>query len=166
MQGPTYYPQPFDQLAAVFRRSGSDQKATRVLIEKRRKRRETLPTWWRKFGDWFLDFSTLYGWQAWRPLVAGFLAFLHVFGLVVVAQAADLVSGPLDVNSSYHPFIHTLDVFLPIVDLGVESHWTIDTEGGGALAWLVVSYLWFLKLIGWGTVTLALAAVTRIVQRE
>ena len=166
LQGPEYFPQPYDQLAAVFRRDGQDQEAKDVLVAKRRRRRETLPDWWRKLGDVLLDLSMLYGWQAWRPLVGGSVVFLYVFGLVLIAQAAGLVDGPSDATSSYHPFIHALDIFLPIVDLGVESHWMIDTASGGALAWLVISYLWFLKLVGWGTITLALAAVTRIVQRE
>ncbi len=165
-QRPGYHPQPFDQLAAVFQRSGRDHEATRVLIEKRRKRRETLQGWWRKFGDALLDLSVLYGWQAWRPLAAGFAIFLLVFGLVLAAQAVGLIVSLSDVASPYNPFIHALDVFLPIVDLGVESRWTIDTANGGAFAWLVMAFLWTLKLVGWGTVTLALAALTGIVKRD
>ena len=161
-----YHPQPFDQLAAVFQRSGRDHEATRVLIEKRRKRRETLQGWWRKFGDALLDLSVLYGWQAWRPLAAGFAIFLLVFGLVLAAQAVGLIVSLSDVASPYNPFIHALDVFLPIVDLGVESRWTIDTANGGAFAWLVMAFLWTLKLVGWGVVTLALAALTGIVKRD
>ena len=165
-QGPGYHPQPFDQLAAVFRRSGQDHEATQVLIEKRRKRRQTLPNLWHKCWDRLLDYSVRYGWQAWRPLVLGLGVFLIVLGLVIGAQSVGLVTGPSDVMSSYHPLVHALDVFLPIVDLGVESRWAVDTANGGWFAWLVMACLWFLKLVGWGTVTLALAAVTGIVKRE
>ena len=166
LQGSEYYPQPFDQLASVFRRNGQDHEATEVLIAKLRKRRETLPTRWQKCWDRFLDFSVRYGWQAWRPLVLGLGVFLIVLGLVIGAQAVGLVMGPSDVMSSYHPLVHALDVFLPIVDLGVESRWAVDTASGGWFAWLVMACLWFLKLVGWGAVTLALAAVTGIVKRE
>ena len=166
IQRPGYHPQPFDQLAAVFRRNGQDYEARDVLVAKRRKRRGTLQRLRSRRWDWFLEKSVLYGWQPWRPLVLGLGVFLHVLGLVIGAQAAGFVVGPPDTTASYHPLIHALDVFLPFVELGVESSWTIDTNSGGALAWLVISYLWFLKLLGWGTVTLALAAVTRIVQRE
>ncbi len=165
-QTPGYHPQPFDQLAAVFRRNGQDHEAREVLIAKRRKRRETLHGWWRKCGDRFLDFSMRYGWQPWRPLVFGFGVLLLVFGLVSRADAAGLVVSLSDVASPYNAFIHALDVFLPVVDLAVESHWTIDTASGGEFAWLVMAFLWFLKLVGWGTVTMAVAALTGIVKRE
>ena len=46
------------------------------------------------------------------------------------------VTSPSDVMSSYHPLIHVLDVFLPVVDLGVESRWTIDTTAAaGSPGW-------------------------------
>ena len=137
-----------------------------MLVAKRRKRRTTLAGWWHKLGDALLDLSMLYGWQAWRPLVGGSVVFLYVFGLVLIAQAAGLLVGHSDTISSYHPFFHALDVFLPDCGPGIEITVTIDTESGGALAWLVMVYLWFLKLVGWGTVTLALAAVTGVVKRE
>ena len=161
-----YHPQPFDQLAAVFRRNGQDQEARDVLVAKRRKRRTTLRGWWSKRWDEFLDLSMLYGWQAWRPLVVGFVLFLYVFGLLICVQAAGFLNTSADSVTPYNPFIHALDVFVPIVDLGIESRWGIDTASGGSLAWLVLAYLWLLKLVGWGTVTLALAALTGIVKRE
>ena len=165
-QPESFQPQPFDQLAAVFRRSGHDQEAKDVLVAKRRKRRETLQRLRSRCWDWFLDKSVLYGWQPWRPLVGGSVVLLAVLGLVIGAQAMGQVTSPSDVMSSYHPLVHVLDVFLPVVDLGVESRWTIDTSSGGWFAWLVMACLWFLKLVGWGTVTLALAAVTGIVRRQ
>jgi len=165
-QSEPYQPQPFDQLAAVFRRSGHDQEARDVLVAKRRKRRETLQILRSRYWDWFLDWSVLYGWQPWRPLISGFVVFLVVLGLVIGAQAASLITATAGVISTYHPLVHALDVFLPVVDLGIESNWTVDTAGGGWFAWLVMACLWFLKLVGWGTVTLALAAVTGVVKRE
>ena len=166
LRPPGYYPQPFDQLAAVYRRNGQDHEARAVLIEKRRARRETLKGWPRKLWDILLDRSVLYGWQPWRPLLFGFGVLLLVSGLVSRADATGLVVSLSDVVSPYNPFIHALDVFLPIVDLGVESRWTIDTASGGSFASLVVISLWILKLVGWGVVTLALAALTGIVKRD
>ena len=161
-----YHPQPYDQLAAVFRRSGDDREARDVLIAKRRKRRRNLSGWPGKSWDFLLDCTVLYGWQPWRALVIGLVLLMIVFGLVTAAQAAGLVLGPSDVMASYHPFIHALDVFLPIIDLGLESRWAIDTASGGAFGWLVRVSLWALPVVGWVTVTLALAAVTGIVKRE
>ena len=161
-----YRPQPFDQLAAVFRQNGQEQEAREVLIAKRRKRREGLRGWPSKCWDHLQDRMLLYGWQPWRALVIGLVLLMIVFGLVTAAQAAGLVLGPSDVVSSYHPFIHALDVFLPVIDLGLESRWEIDTARGGWFAWLVRVSLWALPVVGWITVTLALAAVTGIVKRE
>ena len=172
------HPQPFDQLAAVFRRNGQDQEARDVLVAKRRKRRRDLKSHerHRRFGalkawvnwlwDAFLDRSVLYGWQPWRPLLLGGAIFLISFVLVSVADAKGYVDDFTVGALPYTSFIHTLDVFLPIVDLGVESHWMIDTSNNDAFAWLVMWFLWALKLVGWGTVTLALAALTGIVKRE
>ena len=161
-----YHPQPFDQLTAVFRRSGQDQEARDVLIAKRRKRRGTFQGRPSKGWDAFLDWSVRYGWQPWRPLVGGSAFFLIVMGFVSAAQAAGLVVSLSEEASAYNSFIHTLDVFLPIVDLSVESRWMIDTSNNDSFAWLVTWLLWALKLVGWGTVTLALAALTGIVKRE
>ena len=161
-----YRPQPFDQLAAVFRQNGQDQEAREVLIDKRRKRRENLRAWPSKCWDYLQDLMLLYGWQPWRALAIGLVLLVIVFGLVTAAQAVGLVLGPSDVTASYHPFIHALDVFLPIIDLGLESRWTIDTASGGAFAWLVRVSLWALPVVGWVSITLALAALTGIVKRE
>ena len=165
-QSSGYRPQPFDQLATVFRQNGQEQQARDVLIDKRRMRRENLRGWPSRSWDYLQDWTVLYGWQPWRSLAIGLVALLTVFGLVTAAQAAGLVVGPSDVVSSYHPLIHALDAFLPVIDLGLESRWEIDTAHGGWFAWLVRVSLWALPVVGWVTVTLALAAVTGIVKRE
>ncbi len=165
-QTPNYHPQPFDQLAAVYRRNGQEHEARDVLVEKLRRRRQTLNGLRSRLWDRFLDKSFLYGWQPWRPLVLGFVIFLAVFGLVTGAQVKGLVIGPSDATSTFYPFTMVVDVFLWNVDLGTESRWMIDTDGGGVYASIVEGSLWLLKLVGWGTITLALAARTRIVRRE
>lgn len=166
LQGPGYHPQPFDQLAAVFRLNGQEQEARNVLVAKLRKRRETLHGLRSRCWDCFLDKSFLYGWQPWRPLAVALVVLLVAFGLVSGAQACSLVVGPSDATSPFFPFTLVVDVFLWNVDLGAESRWAIDTENGGVYALLVDGSLWLLKLVGWGAITLALAARTRIVRRE
>lgn len=161
-----YRPQLFDQLATVYMKNGQEEQARDVLIAKRRKRRESLRGWPSRSWDYLQDWTVLYGWQPWRALVIGLVLLMIVFGLVTAAQAVGLVLGPSDVIASYHPFVHALDVFLPIIDLGLESRWAIDTATGGAFAWLVRVSLWALPVVGWVTITLALAALTGIVKRE
>ena len=165
-QHPGYHPQPFDQLATVFRRGGREQEARDVLISKRRVRRESLKGRYSKSWDTFLDWALLYGWQPWRPLVLGVLVLLVAIGLVFGAEAVEIVAGQSDSISSFHPLVFALDVFLPIIDLGVESSWSIDTSGNNRFAWIVTWYLWVAKLVGWATVTLALAALTGVVKKD
>ena len=166
LQGPGYFPQPYDQLAAVFRREGREHEARDLLVAKLRRRRETLPSLWSRCWDWFLDKSLLYGLQTWRPLLVGSTILLLAFSLVSGAQAAGLVVGPSDVASPFYPFTLVVDVFLWNVDLGAESRWSIDIDRGGIFAWLVTGFLWILKLVGWGTITLALAGRSRIFKRD
>ena len=165
-----YYPQPFDQLATVFRRNGQDQEAAEVLIAKQRARRNTLQGWWSRYCDAFLYWSVRYGWQPWRPFRAGVVAvLLPVYGIVLAVQATGLGIGLSDAPAWIHPIIlgfFTLDYFLPIVDLGIDLFWKIDTASGETFAWLAVLFLWILGLVGWVVVTLALAALTGIVKRE
>jgi len=165
-QPESYYPQPLDQLAAVYLRSGQEQRARHILIAKRRKRRDSLRGWRGKTWDYLQDLTVLYGWEPWRALAIGLGLFLTVFGLVAWAQALDLVLAPSDVFSSYHPLIHALDAFLPVIDLGLDSHWVIDTARGGWFAWLVRVCLWSLPVVGWVTLALTVAAMTGVVKRE
>ena len=97
-------------------------------------------------------------------LLLGLVALLIGLGLLIGAQRNGLVIEPP--TPWFIPLFLILDVFLPIVSLGVDSNWDIDTDRGGTFAWIVVVYLWFLTLVGWATVTLALAALTGIVKRE
>ena len=161
-----YRSQPFNQLSAFYRRSGQDQEAMDVWVAKRRARRVAELRWHRKTLDTLLDWSMLYGLQPWRPLLLGVMIFILAFGLILAAQATGSIVGPSDQISAYHPLIHALDVFLPGVDLGVESLWKFDTSRDDAFAWLVIALLWVLRLAGWIFVTLAPVALTGFVRRE
>ena len=136
----------------------------RYSIQKRRKRRATaLLTGGIRSWDRFLDFSVRYGWQRLAGrLMGGAAIFLLVFALVVSAQAVDLNLGPPDTTASYHPFVHALDVFLPIIDLGIESRWAIRHDKWRRVLLAGESPLWVLPVVGRISVTLAVAAFTGI----
>ena len=168
LQPAGYRSQPFDQLATVLRRNGQDHEAREVLIAKHRARRATLATFRAKSWDRFLDYSVLYGWQPWRPLVfPGAVALLVGIALLEAAHCVGITSGVTGLLPSiFHSLFLALDVSLPIVDLGIRSEWEIDPGRGGAFAAVLTIYLWVLELIGWAVVTLALAALTGIVRRD
>jgi hypothetical protein len=68
-----------------------------------------------------------------------------------------------DMTASYPwiiKFLLSLDRFLPGVDLGVAKEWSPSSTG---ICLLAFAYWYFLKLIGWITIPIALAAIyTRI----
>jgi hypothetical protein len=84
--------QPYEQLAAAYRKAGQDDDAREVTIARRAdKRKYGQLNSYRWLGNWFLDWSVKYGYQTWRAgagLTAVFVIFL-VFSFV--AQRAHLM---------------------------------------------------------------------------
>jgi len=57
--------------------------------------------------------------------------------------------------AAYSPLWYSLELFLPVVDLGMAKEWRPESSAG----WRVV-YARFHQLAGWVLVPVALAAVT------
>jgi len=77
-----YSPQIYEQLAAVYRRTGHDEDARRILIAKQR-RRFAQGNLAGKLGGFLLDCTVGYGYRTWLALVwlAGLLALgTYLFG--------------------------------------------------------------------------------------
>ena len=77
----SYSPQPYEELAAHYRRLGHDDEARRVLLAKQRQRRQQLP-WWKRCWGWLQDGLAGYGYAPGRALlilagafIAGWLVF-------------------------------------------------------------------------------------------
>jgi hypothetical protein len=75
-----YRPQPYEQLAAFYRRTGRDEDARQVLLAKQRHQRTTLHAPGRAFGQ-LLDWAVGYGYRPW--LAAIWLAALLATGTAV-----------------------------------------------------------------------------------
>lgn len=91
--------QPYEQLAAVYRRAGQDASAREVAIAKRRDlRRYGSLSPWRRAGNWALDAAIGYGYKTWRAAVA----LVAVYGLAVwlawLAQRTGVIV-PVDTSS-------------------------------------------------------------------
>jgi hypothetical protein len=91
--GEDFWPQPYEQLASVFRDMGHDDDARAVLIEKERlqrfarRQRARHPLWRAALGviDWVLGATIVYGRQ---PLLAfAWLGVFWIIGVAVFAQA-------------------------------------------------------------------------------
>jgi hypothetical protein len=176
-QLPHFRPQPYDQLARVFRRMGWEAEAVEVLIAKQKDLiRYGKLSWWGKLTRRILGVTIGYGYRPRRAFFWG-LAFVIAGGLIFKwAYTHDLMvpvkilTDPLYRESGTIPtgyprfqdWAYSLDVFLPIVDLHQESFWLPDAgKPWGATLWL---YLRLHILAGWVFSTLFVSGVTGLVK--
>lgn len=147
-----YAPQPYEQLAAQYRQNGQDQEARRVLLEKQRQRRSTLNRPTRILG-YLLDGVVGYGYRTW--LAGVWLVAFWVLGTVTftVQPSAPRSSAGPELN----PALQSLDLLLPIIDLGHDGAW----RPGGASQYISA----LLVLVGWTLTTAAVAGLTRLLNR-
>ncbi|MFG3254743.1 membrane-associated oxidoreductase [Streptomyces sp. NPDC048172] len=149
-----YIPSAYEQLTASYRRIGDDVAARTVQLAKQRRHRATLPPPARLWGH-LQDATVGYGFRPMRA--AGWLAGLLLVGTVTygLRPPRPLKSGEAP---GFHALAYTLDLLLPIIDLGQEKSYTPD----GAYQWL--SYA--LVLAGWVLATTFAAGVTRVLSRQ
>ncbi|MDH2424630.1 hypothetical protein [Sphaerisporangium sp. TRM90804] len=147
-----YTPQIYDQLSAVYRRAGREEDARKVAIAKLWHRRRVLNPGGR-LVNWLLYLTVGYGYRTW--LAGVWLAALTAVGTWVFAHSpmTPTVTSP----PAFVPLAYTLDVLLPIVDLGQDGAWRPQA---GAL------YLgWALIAAGWILTTAVVAGLTGVLKR-
>ncbi|MFI0357139.1 hypothetical protein [Actinomadura sp. 9N407] len=111
-----YQPQPYERLAQTYRSLGLDADGRFVLLAKARDRRkiQSVP---RKIIGWAQDVLVGYGYRPFRA--ASWLMGLLALGTIVFS-----LRPPGILNEDDHPhfnaFFYTLDLLLPIGDLGQE----------------------------------------------
>jgi hypothetical protein len=149
-----YAPQSYETLAAMYRRLGDDAAARAVLLARERERRAQLP-WYGRAWSWLQEITVGYGY---RPLRA--TAWLGVFLAV-----GTLVFGlhhpppfPGTTPPAFNPFIYTVDLLVPLVDLGMRNSYNPQ----GPQRWLA----YFLIAVGWIFVTTIAAGTLRVLRRE
>jgi hypothetical protein len=149
-----YQPQPYEQLAAYYRRAGHDSDVRRVLLAKQRHRRATLSTPGRAAGR-ILDATVGYGYRPW--LAAIWLALLLTAGTVTFAinRPHPLPGGPVP---PFNPFTFTLDLLIPIGAFGLRDAYAAT----GAAQWLTYALI----AAGWILATAVIAGVTRAVRSD
>jgi hypothetical protein len=149
-----YLPQPYEQLAASYRRLGHDADARTVLLAKQRVRNRTMPAALRVWGL-LQDVTTGYGYRPGR-------AALWLVGLITAGTIIFGLHHPHPVSSSgnaeFNPFFYTLDLLLPVVSYGQQSAFS----PAGAYQWL--SYA--LITAGWIFATTIIAGLTRALSRN
>jgi hypothetical protein len=111
-----YQPQPYERLAQTYRALGLDADGRTVLLAKARDRRKTqgLP---RKIVSWLQDILVGYGYRPFRA--ASWLVGLLAFGTIVFSLHKPPVLNADD-RPHFNAFFYTLDLLLPVGDLGQE----------------------------------------------
>ncbi|MFJ3790716.1 oxidoreductase [Kitasatospora sp. NPDC090091] len=150
---PGYAPQPYEQLAAWYRKIGHDDDARRVLLAKQRRRRRTLSPLGRVWGR-LLDVTVGYGYRPWQAAV--WLAVLVAAGATVFAHGQPTQTQPGQ-GAPFNPVVYTLDLLIPIGGFGQRTAWYWSDYHQWVGYGLVGA--------GWLLTTAALAGVTRALNR-
>ncbi|MFK0279819.1 hypothetical protein ACIQVL_05000 [Streptomyces sp. NPDC090499] len=148
-----FAPQPYEQLATVYQRQGWDAAARTVLVAKQRSLRPTL-AFPARLWSLLQDATVGYGY---RPLRAVWLLVC----LLVVGSALFAARPPEPVGGGpyprFQPVIYTLDLLLPLVDLGQERAY----EPSGAMQWVGIVLIG----TGWLLATTVAAGAGRVLRR-
>ncbi|MCO6011262.1 hypothetical protein NE236_40565 [Actinoallomurus purpureus] len=152
---PGFRPQPYEQLAETYRRTGNDAYARNVLLAKERRRRSGLPLPIRVWG-YLQDATVGYGYRPWRA--AGWLALMLIVGTVAFHTRHPLAAEP-GKAPPFNAFIYTLDLLLPIIDLGQRKAYL---PPAGWLQWLMYGFV----VLGWVLATTIAAGITRALRRQ
>ena len=153
-----YVPQPYDELAASYRRAGEPDAARQVLIAKQRARRRMLPLHG-KILNILLHWTVGYGYQIWKAGVC--LLLLVGLGWVLFDLLHPnylIASKPLRERPQFHAGLYALDLLLPIGDLNYQGAWI--ARGWARLCWLG----WI--ILGWILATVVIAGLTGISKRD
>ncbi|MDF5752219.1 hypothetical protein [Spongiactinospora sp. TRM90649] len=147
-----YRPQPYEQLAAWYRRIGHEPDARRVLLAKQRERRATLRLAGRVWGR-LLDAIVGYGYRPW--LAGVWAAVLLVIGTTVFRFMPPAKIDMEEVRS-FDAFVYTLDLLVPVSVFEQRGAW----EPVGWTQWLAN----VLIAAGWVLATALIAGATRVLR--
>jgi hypothetical protein len=147
-----HQPQPYEQLAAHYTAVGQPAEARKVMLASERIHSRTKTPLAR---TWSLlqDVTIGYGYQPWRAVA--WLAILLTLGSIVFAIAPP---PPLGIAPHFNSVSYTLDLLLPVVDLGQKHAF----NPAGAEQWF--SYL--LAAARWVLVTTVAAGAARVLRRR
>jgi hypothetical protein len=158
-----YAPQPYEQLAAVYRRAGNHEGARTVAIAKQQARRAQAKRWWVRWPSraWsgFLRWTIGYGY---RPALAlPWLAGLFAVGWLVFDHAYQTHLRPAGLGSEqpeFNPARYTLDLLLPVANLKQRDAFVPH----GYAAW----WAFGLSFAGWLLAVVVVAGLTGVFKRD
>jgi hypothetical protein len=113
-------------------------------------------TWPLAFVDLFQQYVLGFGHSPLPPMLWS-LVFIVVGGIIF--RKKDNMEAKVDKPSTFSGAWYSLELFLPIVDLGVAKEWRPKSESGWRVAYARVH-----QMAGWILVPVALAATTGVVK--
>lgn len=149
---PTYSPQPYSQLADVFRAAGYKAKANAILYEGRERERSEA-TGIEKWGLSLLKWTIGYGLGH-----RYFRALFWIGGLVVLGVMVLRVTGEGRRNGMPWGIAFSLDQLLPIVKLR-ECHYDVELEGFARY------YFYAQKVMGYVLASFLVAGLSGLTQQ-
>jgi hypothetical protein len=164
----------------VYRKAGQDTQARDVAIARRADlRRYGKLNPYRRFGNWFLDWTIKFGYQTWRAGVGLAVVFLIFWMFSYLAQQGHLMvavgeteglhylPSATQCTSSYpcfYPFGYTIDTVIPLIDVHQAAYWGPD--GHTPLGHVWVACTWAATVAGWALATLLVAGYTGLVRQD
>lgn len=147
-----YRPQPYEHLARHLRQTGHEVDARTVLLVKQRRRRRQLSL---AGAAWGLLQDGLVGY-GYRPTRAA----LWLLVLTALGTTAFSLNPPAGraAGTAFNPLVYTVDLLIPIVNLGQERAFGIT----GRAQWLA----YVLTAMGWILFTAVAGALTRTFNRS
>ncbi|HEV2754245.1 MAG TPA: hypothetical protein VG318_00515 [Actinomycetota bacterium] len=166
--GTRYRPQPYEQVAGVYRREGRDSDARTVLVAREHARRKSLRRTLRPL-HWLFGALVGYGHRLSRP-IAPLIVLIAVASFQFAeahrgcdesysAKSCSMTVTSESVSSSeFHPVVYAVDTALPIIDLHQQGLW-IPRD---SYRW----WFWILISTGWLLTTAVVAGLTRVLGRS
>lgn len=148
----------YQMLEDYYRREGYPDSADTVYVaHKLREQREGLlfqsPRWW---WSWFMSVFAFYGQN---PIRAFLWLFLFVAAGHAVFHRQETMMCIRETKRSYNSFLFSLDLFLPISNLGYKRIWIPKPEH--KFSWV---YYWFHRSIAWFLIPAAILIVSGIIK--
>jgi hypothetical protein len=173
--------QPYEQLAAAYRRAGQDSEARKVAIARRRDLRRygtlTMPA---KVGNWLLDISIRYGYRTWRAVAALAVLYIAAVAIFWIAQhhgqliipvmstkGLSPVPAAMRCTGNYpcfYPAAYAIDTVIPVINVHQATYWGPNGHAPWGHALSIFTSVGI--LLGWSLATLAVAGYTGLVRRD
>lgn len=183
----SYSPQPYQQLAKVYRAMGDDRAAKNVNYarEKAYQRHGNL-RWPQKLWHGLFGLTLAYGYYV-HYRVPFYLLFFLVLGAILFwmgsipgkclmwptdsgaidGSVSDLVArGEVKIEyPAFSPFMYSLDALVPMVDFHQQKYWLPNANAKPPWGWRLRAYLWIHIAAGWFFSTMFVLGITGVARR-